>query len=75
VDNPDHLKVFVAPLDWRPDHRTSLQPDVLVVRRDEIGAKNITQPLALAVEVISPSTRRKDQLFKFSKYADSGVAS
>jgi Uma2 family endonuclease len=72
---PDHLKVFFAPLDWQPDRRTSLQPDLLVVARNDIGAKNITQPLALAVEVLSPSTRRKDRVLKYSKYADCDVAS
>jgi Uma2 family endonuclease len=72
---PRHLKVFVAPLDWQPDRRTSLQPDLLVVPRDDIGPKNVTRPLTLAVEVLSPSTRRKDQVLKFSKYADSNVAS
>ncbi len=72
---PKHLKVFVAPLDWQPDRFTSLQPDVLVVAREDIGAQNITRPLPLAVEVLSPSTRRKDRVLKFSKYADSGVRS
>lgn len=72
---PPHLKVFVAPLDWQPDKRTSLQPDLLVVARDDIGQKNITRPIVLAVEVLSPSTRRKDRVLKYSKYADSGVAS
>ncbi len=72
---PKHLKVFFAPLDWQPDRRTSLQPDLLVVARDNIGDTNLTEPLALAVEVLSPSTRRKDRVLKFSKYADSGVAS
>jgi Uma2 family endonuclease len=71
---PDY-EVFVSPLDWRPDLRTSLQPDVLVVQADGIGPKNIQVPLALAVEVLSPSTRRKDQLLKRSKYQDSGVSS
>ncbi|NEE02112.1 Uma2 family endonuclease [Phytoactinopolyspora halotolerans] len=72
---PKHLKVFFAPLDWQPDHRTSLQPDLLVLRRDDIGPKVIEEPLALAVEVLSPSTKRKDRVLKFSKYADAGVAS
>lgn len=72
---PKHLKVFFAPLDWQPDRFTSLQPDVLVVVRDDIGSKNVTAPLPLAVEVLSPSTRRKDRVLKFSKYADSGVRS
>lgn len=73
---PPELAVFLAPLDWRPDLRTSLQPDLLVVRRDEIGEKNVTYPeLALAVEVLSPSTRRKDLVLKRSKYEDAGVGS
>ncbi len=69
------FEVFFAPLDWRPDIRTSLQPDLLVVARDRIGPKNITEPLALAVEILSPSTRRKDMVLKRSKYEDAGVAS
>ncbi len=72
---PDDLEVFVAPLDWRPDIRTSLQPDVLVARRDDVGVKDIQRPLQLAVEVLSPSTQRKDLVFKFSKYADAGIPS
>jgi Uma2 family endonuclease len=66
-------EVFFAPLDWRPDRRTSLQPDVLVVARADVGPKNIQLPLALAVEVLSPSTRRKDLLLKHSKYEESGI--
>jgi len=37
---PDELEVFVAPLDFRPTSHRSLQPDVLVVRREDIGPKN-----------------------------------
>jgi Uma2 family endonuclease len=70
----ERFEVFFAPIDWQPDLRTSLQPDVLVVAKDRIGAKNITEPLALAVEVLSPSTRRKDMVLKRSKYQDAGVA-
>ena len=72
---PSDLEVFVAPLDWQPDARTSLQPDLLVVRKSDVGEKNITANLLLAVEVLSPSTRRKDQVFKRSKYEDVGVES
>lgn len=72
---PADMEAFVAPLDWRPDRRTSLQPDLLVVRKDLIGEKNVQDRLELAVEVLSPSSRRKDLVLKHSKYADSGVAS
>ncbi|HLS24698.1 MAG TPA: Uma2 family endonuclease [Beutenbergiaceae bacterium] len=72
---PAGLEVFLSPLDWRPDPRTSLQPDLVVVRNEDVGAKNVTGPLVLAVEVLSPSTRRKDLLLKRSKYEEAGVAS
>jgi len=68
-------EVFFAPLDWRPDRWTSLQPDLLVVPTTDVGDKNIQLPLALAVEVLSPSTRRKDLVLKHGKYADAGVGS
>jgi Uma2 family endonuclease len=72
---PIGLEVFFAPVDWRPDNRTSLQPDLLVVRDEDVDEKNIRKPLVLAVEVLSPSTRRKDLILKRSKYEDVGVAS
>jgi Uma2 family endonuclease len=72
---PPEFEVFFAPLDWRPDNTTSLQPDLLVVRNEDVGVTNIQRPLVLAVEVLSPSTRRKDQLLKRSKYEDSGIKS
>ena len=72
---PSGLQVFVAPLDFRPTNRRSLQPDLLVVPRQDMGAKNITQPLLLAVEVLSPSTRSKDLLLKRGLYEDSRVRS
>jgi Uma2 family endonuclease len=70
---PAGLQTFFAPVDWQPDLLTSLQPDLLVVRKEDIEIKNITRPLVLAVEVLSPSTRRKDVFLKRSKYEDAGV--
>ncbi len=71
---PDDMEVFFAPVDWRPDPRTSLQPDLLVVRKEDLEERNLTRPLVLAIEVLSPSSRRKDAVFKRSKYQDSGIA-
>ena len=71
---PPDIEVFYAPLDYQPDRRSSMQPDVLVMTRQDTGEKAATLPLVLAVEVLSPSTRRKDLVLKHSKYADSGVA-
>lgn len=72
---PPGLEVFFSPVDWRPDVQTSLQPDLLVVRTEDVAVKNFTVPLVLAVEVLSPSTRRKDLVLKRSKYEDTGVQS
>ena len=71
---PSDHEVFLSPLDWRPDSRTNLQPDLLVVAKDRIGEKNIIQNPAIVVEVLSPSSRRYDRLLKFGRYADSGIA-
>jgi Uma2 family endonuclease len=71
---PDDLQVLFAPLDWQPDRRTSLQPDLLVARRVDIEEQTLTKPLVLAVEILSPSSARKDAVLKRSKYQDAGVA-
>jgi Uma2 family endonuclease len=72
---PPELEVFFAPLDCRPDRRNSLQPDLMVVRRSEVGERNIQVPPLLAVEVLSPSTRRKDLRLKRSVYEEWGIGS
>ena len=72
---PADLEVFVAPLDFQPTRHRSLQPDVLVVRRDDVGEENVQGGVLLAVEVLSPSTRAKDLVLKRSLYEDSGVPS
>lgn len=71
---PPNYKVFVAPLDWQPDTLTSLQPDILVIRKDQIGEKNISAAPTLVVEVASPRTARIDRTVKLSRYADGGIA-
>ncbi|BCJ27713.1 Uma2 family endonuclease [Actinocatenispora sera] len=71
---PPDLKVFMAPLDYQPDRFTSVQPDLLVVREDDVGEKTIQRPPLLAVEVLSASTKRKDLTVKLETYARTGVA-
>ena len=72
---PPDLQVLLAPVDFQPTNRRSLQPDLLAVRRADVAEDNITRPLLLAVEVLSPSTRAKDLLLKRGLYEDSGVGS
>ena len=69
---PADMEVLPAPLDWRPDRRTSLQPDVLVLA-DRNLETTAADSMILAVEVLSPSSRRKDAVYKRSKYEDEGV--
>jgi Uma2 family endonuclease len=71
---PPELEVFYAPFDFQPTDTRSFQPDVLVVRRHDVeDDKPLHKPLMLAVEVLSPSTRSLDQIFKREMYASSGV--
>ncbi len=69
---------FMAPsdvrLDW--DDKTMVQPDVFVIcspdQRPEDPQRSKGAP-DFVVEVLSPSTRRKDALIKLNKYANAGV--
>lgn len=72
---PAEDEVFCAPLDWQPDARNSIQPDLLVVRRRDVGPRSIRRPLLLAVEILSPTTRRRDQSLKRRVYEEAGVVS
>ncbi len=70
---PPDLEVFFAPTDYQPTSTRSLQPDLLVVRRDDPGDAAVTTPLALAVEVLSPSSRSVDRVLKRDLYEQAGV--
>jgi Uma2 family endonuclease len=76
---PPDLYVVIAPFEWRPSAETGIQPDVLVARRADLltvdGLKHLVKPPVLAVEAISPSSRRIDRLTKLSVYEDAGVPS
>ena len=66
-------ELFFAPLDFQPTDRRSLQPDVLIMSREDKGDKAATLPLVLAVEVLSPSSRSIDMVLKRELYEQSGV--
>jgi Uma2 family endonuclease len=65
----------MAPIGFQPTRTRSLQPDLLVVAREDVGELGIERALLLAVEVLSPSTRSKDLLLKRGLYEQSGVSS
>lgn len=72
---PPGLEVFCAPLDVALTDDTVLEPDVLVARVADLTDRDLSKAPALAVEVLSPSTRRYDLLLKRSRYEAAGTPS
>ena len=77
IGNKGKCVVNIAPTDVHvdtADNKTIVQPDVLVTcDRDKITNPRIEGAPDLVIEVLSPSTRRKDISVKVKKYADAGV--
>ena len=71
---PDDRAVLFAPVAWRPDGQTSVEPDLLVIAKDRIAADGITGPPDIVVEILSPSSGRFDRTVMFSRYAEGGAA-
>ena len=61
---PSHLRVLAAPLDLRAGEGTVVQPDLMVVPRSLVQGSEVTQIPLLAVEILSPSSRRTDLVRK-----------
>jgi Uma2 family endonuclease len=72
---PRNLKVLMAPLDVDLAEDTLLQPDLLVFRREQADSREVHGAPLLAVEVLSPSTRRFDLHLKRSRYEAAGTMS
>lgn len=72
---PDGLVVKTAPFDVALAEDTVLQPDLLVTRAIDLTDKELPSAPLLAVEVLSPSTRRIDLLLKRDRFAAAGVPS
>ncbi len=69
-------KVYVAPLDVQLDcdMYTMVQPDLMVVcDRNKNAGRCIMGAPDLIIEVLSPSTKKKDMGIKLYKYKDAGV--
>jgi len=72
---PDEFEVLIAPFAIGLAEDTELQPDVLVARRDQLTDKEPPGPPALAVEVLSPSTRMVDLNKKRARFERAGTPS
>ncbi len=67
---------FIAPADVQLDcdDKTIVQPDVFVVcDRNKVPGNRIFGAPDLAIEILSPSTRKKDITIKTRKYMNAGV--
>ncbi|MHB8647877.1 MAG: Uma2 family endonuclease [Thermomicrobiales bacterium] len=69
-------KVYVAPTDVLLGPTTVVQPDILFIRRENMGIiteLNIQGPPDLCIEVLSPGTESVDRERKMAAYARYGV--
>lgn len=69
---PSHLQVLLAPFDVTLAPDTVLQPDLIVADKSELTEHDLPTAPALAVEILSPSTRRIDLTLKRSRLEAAG---
>jgi Uma2 family endonuclease len=72
---PSDLEVLTGPFDVALGEHTVLVPDLLVAPRAAFTKRDLPGPPLLAVEVLSPSTRRRDLGDKLTAYRDAGCPS
>jgi Uma2 family endonuclease len=75
ASRPEDHEVLMAPLDVALAEDSVLQPDLLVARRSDFTEKDLPVAPLLAVEILSPSTRRLDLTLKRSRYESAGCPS
>jgi Uma2 family endonuclease len=69
---PRGLTVLFAPFAVALAEDTELQPDLLVARTADFTSRDLPQAPLLAVEVLSPSTRRFDLMLKRDRLEAAG---
>lgn len=73
---PEQGEVFIAPFDVVLSRFDAVEPDLLVIGGDQghiLTDKNVQGPPALVVEVLSGSTKRRDERAKRRLYERAGV--
>ena len=63
----------LAEIDWILSHNTVLRPDLVVVCGRE-PERHLEEPPAIAVEILSDSTRERDLTYKRTIYQSQGVS-
>jgi len=59
-------------VDWKLSNNTVLRPDIVFVCKDD-HEKYLTKAPKIIIEILSPSTAKKDETVKFSIYEDEKV--
>jgi Uma2 family endonuclease len=75
-DRPERGRVFLSPCDVVFSFHDIVEPDLIFVGPDQfeiLTDKNIQGTPALVIEILSPSTRRRDRGIKRQLYDRSGV--
>lgn len=76
IGNKGKCRPFVSPIDVQldRDNKTMVEPDVIIVcNRDIIIERCVYGAPDFVLEVLSPSTRKKDCTKKLMKYMEAGV--
>ncbi len=58
--------------DWKVSEETVVRPDIVFVCEDE-GEAYLTKAPKIIIEILSPSTAKKDETVKFDLYESEGV--
>jgi Uma2 family endonuclease len=76
AEHPDLGRVFFAPFDVVFSYFDVVEPDLLVIAGDQLDIltqKNVQGAPALVVEILSPGTRKVDELIKRRLFERGGV--
>ncbi len=62
----------VGEIDYKVNDNTVLRPDIALICNDD-GKNYITKAPEIVVEIVSPSTSRRDEIYKFHIYEEEKV--
>ena len=67
-----NCEVF-AELDWKINDETIVRPDLMIICGDTTNSNYLEFPPVLIIEIVSPSSVKKDRTIKFDLYREQGV--
>lgn len=69
---PTGLELLAAPVDVALADDTVMQPDLLIAPTESFSDRDLPVAPVLAIEILSPSTRRLDLMLKRARYEAAG---